>query len=136
MDEAGTKEKRWIVYPWHKWKTFFDLITAILILYFCFATPYRLSFLSKSENEEPVYYELAFEVILLMDIILRFFTAYIQDIEVIDDHWKIAKSYLRLMFWIDILAVLPLYIADGDLLWFKIGRLFRIHRLTGWLENS
>jgi hypothetical protein len=136
MDEMGTKEKRWIIYPFNTLKTFFDLTTAILVLYFCFATPFRLSFLTKSENEEPVYYELVFECVLLADIVVRFFTAYIQDIEIIDDSWKIAKSYLRLMFWIDLLAVIPFYLIDGDLLWFKIGRLFRIHRLTGWLENS
>jgi len=75
-------------------------------------------------------------MILLVDIVLWFFTAYISDIDVVDDRWLIAKNYLRGLFIIDLLAIIPFFLADGDLLWFKIGRLFRVGRLTHWLENS
>ena len=136
MEENEAQKKSTVIYPQDIWKTYFDLFIAILIIYFCFSTPYRLSFLSAEQNSEPVIYELVFEVFLLADIVLWFFTAYIDDIDIIDDHVLIAKKYLSHLFIIDLLAVIPFFLADGELLWFKIGRLLRVGRFTSWLENS
>lgn len=77
----------------------------------------------------------------LADIIFHFRSAYFDDElgQDITDSWKIAKQYLKGMFWMDILAIIPLDLMlpdnpksnfwtdiDGLL---KLSRILRINRL-------
>jgi len=135
-EDSGPPEKGCMVYPWYHWKTYFDMLCAMLILYFCFATPFRIGFNSDYENSNPIDYELVFDGVLFIDIILTFFTAYIADIEVIDDRWMIASRYIRGLFFFDLISCIPFYLINANLMWLKIFRLLHVGRITTLLENS
>lgn len=128
QEEDKTKPK-WIIKPSCTWKLWWDTLCAVMILIICIAIPYRLSFYSDKDNSLPTYI-IAFEVLLLIDMILTFFTAYFQDLELVEDHWSIAKHYFSGWFIIDFLAIVPFFLADGSLLWLKIGRLLQCGRIT------
>jgi hypothetical protein len=135
-EDSGPPEKGCMVYPWYRWKTYFDMLCALLILYFCFATPFRIGFNSDYDNNHPIDYELVFDGVLFIDIILTFFTAFIADIEVIDDRWLIASRYLRGLFFFDLISCIPFYLINANLMWLKIFRLLHVGRITTLLENS
>jgi len=48
------------------------------------------------------------DVIILLDIILTFFTGYKQIDKMIKSKKLIAQKYLKRKFWFDLIAVLPL----------------------------
>ena len=71
-----------------------------------------------------------------MDIILKFFTPYLNDLALVEDFGKIAKHYLKREFAIDFLAVFPFFVINGHLLWLRMGRLVQVRTLTNRIENS
>lgn len=83
----------------------------------------------------PLDHETVFECLMAVDIILRFFTAYVDNYEEVDDMKKIGIHYLKGMFIIDVVAVLPLYMIRYYLLWLKLGRNLRLNIIFESFEN-
>jgi hypothetical protein len=108
----------------------------MVIFYYSLSVPYRIAFLGHENNSKIYVHEIIFEIVMLADIIVRFFTAYVDNYEVVDDHRLICKKYVRGMLIFDILALFPFFLIRYYLLWFKIGRVLRINSLFESIENA
>jgi hypothetical protein len=109
-----------------------------IIIYSCVVLPYRIAF-AEDDVDSPL--DVIFDICLWLDIALSFFSAYIDsDENVIKNHKKIVKTYIKSWFFIDLISVLPIsyfYSSSGNAAKFnnltrfgKIPRLYRIVRLT------
>lgn len=128
--------KKYIIYPWQTWKLNFDILVAMLIIYYCVTVPFRISFLGPDNSSEIYTHEVILELVMLADVVIRFFTAYVDNFEIVDDLRSIAKNYLTGMFVFDVLAVLPFYLITHELLWIKIGRMFRVDNIFDSIQNA
>lgn len=94
-------------YPDDNRKTIWDLGISLVLIFVCFCTPYRISFV----EEETINWTIAMYIIdlfFLLDMIIIFNTAYCQeDFKLIEDRKEIAKEYLKQWFAIDLVAILP-----------------------------
>ncbi len=70
------------------------------------------------------------DAIYFLDILLRFFTAYIKDVDMETRCWKISLHYITGFFFIDILATCPSFFSYEyiHMYWFKLIRFLRIFR--------
>lgn len=123
-----------MLYPWSPVRKVLDVVSSVLILYFCFATPFRAGFLS--DETDPIPYELVFDGVLFLDLLSTFFTAYLDNYELILSYRRIALRYLKSSFLFDLISVIPFYIIQGDLMWLKIFRLLHMSRITNLLIGS
>ncbi|OMJ82391.1 hypothetical protein SteCoe_16931 [Stentor coeruleus] len=136
--EAGKERvvhKKWIVYPWVYWKKIWDLIAAGLKMYYCFSIPYYLAFHSSYEGQL-IPWDFFFDILLFIDIIVKLSTAFIKDSKLIDDRKSIFMKSIKELLIIDIICVLPLYAAYGELMWFRVLRLLQMSELKRALENA
>ena len=83
----------------------------------------------------------------LLDILIHFRSAYFDDElgQEISDSWKIAKLYLKGLFWLDLIAIFPFELMlpkDKDSFWadfiglMKLSRILRINRLIQYLSYT
>ena len=128
------EERALVLYPWSPARKVLDVMSSVIVLYFCFATPFRAGFLSR--ESDPITYELVFDAVLLLDIISTFFTAFIHNFEIVHSFRLIALRYFQRTFLFDLVSVIPFYIIRGDLMWLKIFRLLHINRITDLLIGS
>ena len=103
------KEKRYLIDPHSYWKLCFDLIASLLMIYFSVVIPYRLTFMDSIGNYF-ILYEQLFDLFLLLDVILRFFTAKTDGMNRIEKIPHIARSYIFGMFILDLIACFPFYL--------------------------
>lgn len=129
LSEAPQRKVQFIIYPGTTWKAVFDFIASLLILYFCIAIPYRLAFIFQIENSLVVH-ELIFDMYLLVDVFLTFFTAFTKDINIVDNHKAIAKRYLKFWFIFEFIACFPFYLITQYCYWLKIVRLVKARRVV------
>ena len=124
------------MYPGQTFLKWWNFFRNLLILYFCIMVPYRIGFNSGmftndpiKEREElphekgwskPIWHELAFDVLLFIDIIFNFRTAFIKDILTVDDWKYIALHYTWRHFIFDLIATPPFYINIPELMFLKL----------------
>ena len=116
-----------------------DLLIAFLILYSAIITPYDIAF---SDTNKVSWFEILIDVLLGIDIVLTFFSAYTDDEEnLVKNHKKIIKKYLKSWFIIDNISVLPIsYIFNpsgrysGLTKISKLPKLYRLVKLTKLLR--
>ena len=132
-DEESENEKEipWIILPDNPYKKMWDLLVAFLILYSAIITPYEIAF---SDTNNISWFEVLIDILLGIDIVLTFFSAYTDDEEnLVKNHKKIVKKYLKSWFIVDIISVLPIsYIfKQGKFSGLtKISKLPKIYRLV------
>ena len=103
-DQVNTKLIR-ITRPF---RTKWDLLTMILALYNCFTIPFFIAFY-RGTGVEFIVINTLIDVVFLADVVLNFFTTYIdRNGDEVLDHKKITKSYLRGNFWLDLVASIPI----------------------------
>ena len=141
-DEESENEKEipWIILPDNPYKKILDLLIAILILYSAIITPYEIAF---SDSNKSSWFEILIDVFLALDIVLTFFSAYTDDEEnLVKNHKKIIKKYLKSWFIIDIISVLPLnnLFKNGKYSGLtkisKLPKLYRLIKLTKLLRMT
>ena len=106
-DEESDNEKEvpWIILPDTSYKKFWDLLLSVIIMYSAIHTPYEIAFLEKFGFS---WFDIIVIVILAIDIILTFFSAYTDSEEnLVKNHKKIVMRYLKGWFFIDVLAIFP-----------------------------
>ena len=140
-DEESENEKEipWIILPDNPYKKMWDLLIAFLILYSAIITPYDIAF---SDTNKVSWFEILIDILLGIDIVLTFFSAYTDDEEnLVKNHRKIIKKYLKSWFIIDIISVLPIsYIFNptgrysGLTKISKLPKLYRLVKLTKLLR--
>ena len=130
----------------NNYKIMWDLFIMIVLIFISLAVPYRLAFV----EIEPTGWVIAYWVIdalFLVDIILTFLTTISEKDSnvVITNRCKIAKSYLKGWFIIDIISILPFdliiraintsgssEISNYNVLarFARIGKLYKLIRMT------
>ena len=140
-DEESENEKEipWIILPDNPYKKMWDLLIAFLILYSAIITPYEIAF---SDNSKVSWFEVLIDILLGIDIVLTFFSAYTDDEEnLVKNHKKIIKKYLKSWFIVDIISVLPvsyIFNASGRFSGLtkisKLPKLYRLVKLTKLLR--
>ena len=138
-----------VFYPWSRNYKIWWGITVFGAISTIFTETYKISFepagLSTSDGSAIVEYVLI--SVFLVDIIVNFHLAYYDEQDANDvivyDRKRIAKHYLRSMFWIDVLGVFPFYVLllactgqlgqDSRLAQYlnlvRLVRLVRLHRM-------
>ena len=97
------------------------------------ATPYRLGFESSTEidtNRVWSWIDATVDILFGIDLILNFFFAYYNSEEVlITNHKKIASTYLKSWFFIDLISILPFdkLFEIGD--FNSLGRIIKLPKL-------
>ena len=141
-DEESENEKEipWIILPDNPYKKIWDLLIAILILYSAIITPYEIAF---SDSNKSSWFEILIDIFLAIDIVLTFFSAYTDEEEnLVKNHKKIIKKYLKSWFIIDIISVLPLnnLFKNGKYSGLtkisKLPKLYRLIKLTKLLRMT
>ena len=141
-DEESENEKEipWIILPDNPYKKMWDLLIAILILYSAIITPYEIAF---SDSNKSSWFEILIDIFLAIDIVLTFFSAYTDEEEnLVKNHKKIIKKYLKSWFIIDIISVFPInnLFKNGKYSGLtkisKLPKLYRLIKLTKLLRMT
>lgn len=90
--------------PDSRTKVAWDILLAVTVLASSLVFPYRL--LSGQDPFDGIYWLVT--LVLALDVVLGFFTAFRKGTEVVDDPAAVRRHYLRTWFAADLLAALPL----------------------------
>lgn len=106
---------RFLFYPETPFKNYWNFIVFLLILYVFIGMPWVTAF----EDGEPwtgiFIFELLVDILFFIDMLITFNSAYIdKDKEMITNRMKIAKNYMKGMFLLDLLSVMPFYLLDDS----------------------
>ncbi|GMH33958.1 hypothetical protein BSKO_01792 [Bryopsis sp. KO-2023] len=77
-----------------------------LILVLCVVAPFRIGFNIRSSTFLDVF-DTSCDILLTVDIVLNFFTGYVDKNVTQLEIRKVARQYLRFWFWADIASTLP-----------------------------
>eukprot|EP00736_Rhodelphis_marinus_P010665 Rmarinus@m.2341 len=144
------KKHSWVFSPSHYIVCALAYSLTFISFYYWFAVPFRLAFLSHTPREtdyiSPVVYigEYMADSIFFLHVILRFFTAFINEHSVIVwDHQAIRHHYLTTDFTVDITACFPfdlLCIAAGGspvfVAWLRVPRLIHTRHSYAFLRRN
>lgn len=96
-----------LINPEGKFKTIWDHLHILFMLYVLIATPYKFSFVEEDESILWNFSEFAVDCFFLCDIVLTFFTPLYVNFELITSAKTIAFIYLKFWFWIDLVSIFP-----------------------------
>jgi hypothetical protein len=97
-----------IIFPDSKFKTAWNLIIIVLLLYTAIVVPFRIAFVEKSGQVNKII-DICIDVLFGLDILVNFLSA-IEDPntgKIITDRKTIAKTYLKSWFVLDVIACIP-----------------------------
>jgi hypothetical protein len=127
------------IHPQAAWRVWWDTVLTLFILYSVLSVPYRIGFDDDAVDGWLVF-DYTVDIFFGVDIVIAFFTAYVDENEVLVTEWKtIVSKYLRGWFLVDLFSTLPFgLIMDsigtgaGDLA--KYPKLLRMLRLVRLLK--
>jgi hypothetical protein len=104
-ERGGTikiRRKWYIFYSDSKFKSIWDSISSILILYVLIVIPYRLAFVDGSDEQMFTTVNWCIDSFFMLDIMINFFCATEdKDENIVDDLKQIAIHYTKFWFWLD-----------------------------------
>jgi hypothetical protein len=114
-----------------------ESLSTLLCYLTCLLVPFQASFDSKSTVLWIATY--IFDVLFLVDVVLRFFLAYYHKASLITNRTLIQSQYLKGRFALDLLSILPLdffvFARSSHHVWYQIlsylrlNRMLRFHRI-------
>ena len=126
-----------MIYPDSRWKPFFDIFIALLLIYTCNAIPVQLAFETgdtdpfDSSSITQTISNIVIDAFFVTDIILMFFTALVdENLNVIDDLGTIAYRYCISWLVIDVVSIIPFeffFYSPGNRM-LRIARLGKLYR--------
>lgn len=147
-DEDEVIKDTWILYPNSNFKSIWNLVLIMLLLYTATLMPYRITFVEKSGRDGWWYWELVIDCGFGFDILVNCFSAYVNtDGETVTSHRKIILNYLKTWLLIDIIAVLPFDMFSSEeegssrsdygslIRLVRLPRLYRLVRITRVLKT-
>ena len=106
-DSDNEIEQNWIILPENIYKNLFNLVVSLIIMYSSIIGVYEISFKEKASSFDKFFDIFSF-IILTFDIILNFFSAYIDEEDnLVKSNKKIIKKYLTGWFIIDFISAFP-----------------------------
>jgi hypothetical protein len=110
-------------------KLWWDYWVTLLVIFICFVVPYRVAFVEEETDGWKIAM-LIFDFFFFIDIILNFFTVYInEDREYVLDHWLIIRYYLLSWFLIDLISTIPFGLILDINNYNSLARVSRLPRL-------
>ena len=102
--------RRGFLNPRSSYTQWWDLITALALLYTCFVTPFEVAIVSKAEIGALFYINQVINMIFIVDMFVQFVMPVPDSLsgELIRDHRILARRYLRGWFTVDLVSVLPI----------------------------
>mgnify|MGYP006268272523 CR=1 FL=1 len=113
-----------IVHPDHRSRVTWDAVLTVVVLYSTIMAPLHLA-LEIRPSGLLLFLDVLISGMFVVDIVLNFRTAFIHHRKLVDDPAEIRRRYLRRGFWFDVMAALPLFLADLS----GLGGFARISRL-------
>lgn len=100
--------KKFIIMPDDPFKTKWEIIISLILIFTAVTTPYRIAFVD-TDSLGWVVVNYIIDSCFFIDIIMCFVTG-IEDEneELIHDRWLLAKSYMLSWFFIDVVSIIPL----------------------------
>ena len=135
-DSENEIDTNWVIMPENAYKSIWNLLISYIIIYCSIFGPYQFAFINK-ENKTDKIIEILFEIIFTIDIILNFFSAFIdKEDNIIKNHKKIIYNYLTGWFIIDVISALPFHflINDSNHVYNTIARLIRLPRILSLIR--
>lgn len=123
-----------VINPSALWKTLWNLLILVLILFMGVSVPYRIPFEDQT-SDSWVIADTFFDLIFITDIVLNFLTAYEDENgELVTEKKKIFKTYIKSWFIIDLISSIPItlisrFLNDSGLNNMKLIKLSRLPRL-------
>lgn len=107
------KKRRYIIYEDGKFRSFWNVVVVILLMYTATYVPYKLAFV---ENDSAFVngFEIFVDCLFTLDIVFNFLTTYDDPATntTISDLPRIAVNYLKGWFLLDVLACFPFQVLD------------------------
>ncbi|KAM3131239.1 hypothetical protein pb186bvf_016697 [Paramecium bursaria] len=138
------KEKISHIPQWDPFKTFWDIVILISLVWIAIYMPYRIAFINHL-SPGLIAIESILDLIFMIDLILIFFSCYYDQCnDLIEDHRKIVLNYLTGWFLFDLISIMPITqiatFTNQEQAWFlvanKICRLFRVVKISQILKNA
>ena len=95
--------------------------------------PVKISFYSDEENPIWDKIDIGVDIVFTIDIVLTFFTPYIENDKIVVSLKSIGCNYLKFWFWMDVVSVFPfeILIDQGNVFVLsKMSRLPRLYKLS------
>ena len=132
-DDSDTeKDNGFVINPENPYKTIWDLLVSFIIIFSSVVAPYKIAFSDIDSMTDKVL-DSVLSFILLFDIVLNFFSVYIdKDDNIIKNQKKIIKHYLKTWIIIDIISTIPFnFITSGQSFnpYSTLARLARLPRI-------
>ena len=135
-DSENEIDVNWVIMPENTYKSLWNLLISYIIIYCSIFGPYQFAFINK-ENRTDKMIEIFFEIIFTIDIILNFFSAFIdKEDNIIKNHKKIIYNYVSGWFIIDVISALPFHfiLNDSFHIYNTIARLIRLPRILSLIR--
>jgi hypothetical protein len=132
---------RWRIHPEGPFMSFWDIIMLGALLFTAIVTPYEIAFIETVLWDTLFCINRTLDIIFLVDLIISFFVMYYdEDGRLISSFSLIAMRYLKRMFIVDVLSLLPydtvkyMYeegqLSDVTIRFIRIPRLLKLLRLS------
>lgn len=97
--------------------------------------PVQLSFYSYSDNIVWDWIDIFIDCMFFVDLVLTFFTAYLENEHLVVSMSRIAINYFKLWFWVDLLSIIPFeYIINSTGKIIALGKVARLSRLYNLIK--
>ena len=103
---SDPETSKFVLHPDSSFRLLWDVTSMLLILVQAIAVPYLLAFESESEEFWNAF-EDSVTAFFATDILLNFNSAYYDDGSIVAQRKAIAKNYLKIWFWVDLLTTFP-----------------------------
>lgn len=125
-----------LISPSNEYKLHWHVLVIALLLYSCIVIPVQIALYDELSSTCLLFNHLV-DFVFLIDMFIIFNSAYYdEDFNLIDDRCKIATTYLKGWFFLDLVSIIPfdLFISQGNeaahlVRFARIGRITRIVRL-------
>ena len=99
----------WMLYPDHTFRHIWDFLVFFLLMYTAVILPYTVCFIETNPTKGIGLVETIIDFFFLLDVILNFFFAYLNEFGIIiDDRRQIIVNYLCGYFTVDFLGCIPI----------------------------
>ncbi|ETK74325.1 hypothetical protein L915_18864 [Phytophthora nicotianae] len=140
---------RWVLHPQSPFKAFWDLLSAVVVVYYSWIIPFMLCFDWYEPSKRTKTFMKVLDVWGFLDIALRFRTGYIEYGTVVMNPRKIRQAYIRsVWFPIDLASSIPFeyFVKDTTtsmstrktikmIKYIKLPRLLRLGRFVKYLKR-
>jgi len=131
---GGTVGGKCMLMPGSGIRLAWDAVSVLLVFYVSIALPYQVAFLMDYMDAGLSIMDFFIDCFFLCDIIINFRTAILHDGELVSNPIAVARNYVRLWFWLDLLSSIPFdwFVGGFDLTTTKfIGVQYAVNSTTG-----